>query len=142
MIRRHRPPGRSRGFTMIELLIVLAIVGILVAVAYPSMQDSMRKSRRANARALLMEIATLQERYFTLNNTYADTFAKLGYSTTPVTVDKAYTASLVPPGGGGTASMSYRASLNTGFTDPACGNLTLDNSGQRTASGTLGSACW
>lgn len=62
----------QRGFTLIELMIVVAVVAILVAIAYPSYQEQMRKSRRAQAQADLIEYAQAAERYHTVNNTYVD----------------------------------------------------------------------
>lgn len=62
----------SRGFTLIELMIAVAIVGLLAAVAYPTYQDTVRKSRRSDGMSALMECATSQERYYTRNNSYAD----------------------------------------------------------------------
>ena len=63
----------SRGFTLVELMIVVAIVGILAAVAYPSYQDSVRKSRRADGKTALLQSVQVAERWFTQNNTYAGT---------------------------------------------------------------------
>ncbi len=61
----------ARGFTLIELMVVVAIVAILAAVAYPSYEDSIRKSRRGQVQADLVELATQAERFHTVNNTYA-----------------------------------------------------------------------
>lgn len=61
----------SHGFTLIELMIVVAIVAILAMVAYPSYQDSVRKGRRAEAKRGLAELQVLQERHRTNNTTYA-----------------------------------------------------------------------
>lgn len=61
---------RSFGFTLIELMIAVAIVGILAAIAYPSYQDQVRKGRRADAMAQLVTLAQAYERYYTSNNTY------------------------------------------------------------------------
>ena len=63
----------SRGFTLVELMIVVAIVGILAAVAYPSYQDSVRKSRRADGKTALLQSVQVAERWFTQNNTYVGT---------------------------------------------------------------------
>lgn len=64
---------RKNGFTLIELMVAVAIVGILSAIAIPSYQESMRKSRRADAESVMLSIANSMERYFTQNNTYCDT---------------------------------------------------------------------
>jgi type IV pilus assembly protein PilE len=58
---------RSKGFTLTEIMIVVAIIGIIAAIAYPSYQDSVRKSRRADARAVLLEAAQFMERRYTEN---------------------------------------------------------------------------
>jgi len=60
----------NRGFTLIELMIVVAIIGILAAIAYPSYQDQVRKSGRADGKAALLGAVQLAERFFTQNNTY------------------------------------------------------------------------
>jgi type IV pilus assembly protein PilE len=66
-----------QGFTLIELIIAVIIIGILAAVVYPSYISQVRKTRRADAKIALTELAGLQENYFVENNGYADTFEKL-----------------------------------------------------------------
>jgi len=80
---------RNNGFTLIELLITIAIIGILTAIAYPSYQDYIKKSRRADAQGALQGLAQAMERYYTTEGTYtgaasggADTGAPSIYSTT------------------------------------------------------------
>ena len=60
----------TKGFTLVELMIAVAIVGILASIAYPSYQDSVRKSRRADAKGALLGFANAMERHFTENNSY------------------------------------------------------------------------
>ena len=75
MQRIHTTPRASRGFTLIELMIVVAVIAILGAIAYPGYQESVRKGRRAEGRAALQELMQQQERYKTQFNRYSDTFA-------------------------------------------------------------------
>lgn len=62
--------ARSRGFTLVEVSIVLAVIGILVAIAYPSYLHQVTKSRRADAQTTLLETAQALERCYTENNDY------------------------------------------------------------------------
>ena len=73
-----------RGFTLIELMIAVAILGIVTAIAYPSFVDSVRKGRRAEAIAALVSMQQAQERWRTNNANYTTTISNLGVgSTTP-----------------------------------------------------------
>ena len=64
---------RQRGFTLIELMVTVAIIAILAAIAYPSYQDSVRKSRRTDAKNALTQAMANMERYYTEKNTYVTT---------------------------------------------------------------------
>ncbi|MFK5950061.1 MAG: type IV pilin protein, partial [Methylococcales bacterium] len=60
----------QKAFTLIELMVVVAIIGILAGIAYPAYQDSVRKSRRADAKGALLGFANAMERHFTETNSY------------------------------------------------------------------------
>ncbi|AUM11959.1 type IV pilin protein [Ketobacter alkanivorans] len=66
-----------KGFSLVELMIVIAIIGIIAAIAYPSYVDSVQKSRRADGRAALQEAAARQERFYTEANTYTGDLTRL-----------------------------------------------------------------
>lgn len=69
-MQRISAPRASRGFTLLELMIVVAVLSILGTIAYPAYQDYARKGRRGEARAALLELRQQQERYMTQFNTY------------------------------------------------------------------------
>jgi len=72
---------RTSGFTLIELIVVIAIVGILASIAYPSYQDSILKSRRTDGKRALMSSAGIQESYFSSKNSYSDSISDIGGNT-------------------------------------------------------------
>lgn len=80
----------TRGFTLLEIMIVVAIVGILAAIVLPSYQNQLRKSRRASAESHLMDIASRQQQFLLDNRQYAANLAALGM-TTPNEVSTYYT---------------------------------------------------
>ena len=147
------------GFTLIELMIVLIIIGILSTIAYPLYTESVRKSKRASAKIALLEIANLQERFFIENNSYSDNLntnsCQIGYN--PVTPDGFYnltiaiTATPVPPNLNGAGANCIVNTAATGYTitatatlsqaaDTGCATLTLDSQNQKTSTG--GGNCW
>lgn len=73
----------SRGFTLIELMIAVVIVAILAAIALPSYQQHVQKSRRVDAKEALMRMATLQERFFFQNSAYTRDIDDLGGGSSP-----------------------------------------------------------
>ncbi|MGZ8163523.1 MAG: type IV pilin protein [Methylobacter sp.] len=143
------------GFTLIELMIAVAITGILAAIAYPSYQDSVRKSRRADAKGALLGFANAMERRFTESNSYlgaagttatpADTGAPRIYSTqSPVDGGPAYYNLRI---NAATASSYTLYAAPTGVqTNDKCGTLTLTQTGARNITGqTTGitvADCW
>lgn len=89
----HAAARRVRGFTLIELVIVIAIIGVLAAIAYPAYQDSIIKSNRRAAQGFLMEVSTRQKQYLLDKRSYAASLADLGVAV-PGDVAKHYTVTL------------------------------------------------
>lgn len=77
--RASGKPGSQRGYTLIEILIVVAILGILAAVAVPSYQNSVLASNRSVAQAALLDLANRQEQFFLNSRTYSSDLTDLGY---------------------------------------------------------------
>jgi type IV pilus assembly protein PilE len=90
---------RQKGFTLIEVMMVVAIVGILAAVAYPAYQQSILKGKRAQGRTALAELLQQQERFLTQRNCYLafTTVATTGVATATASTDCGFTTSTTVP---------------------------------------------
>ena len=122
---------RARGFTLIEVMIAVVIVAVLAAVAYPSYQESVRKSKRASAKARMSEVAgRLQQFYSEAGGgaTYTATLTELQYPAGVLYSETRGHTVAVAAGAAGIAS-SYLITATPVTTDPVCGNLTLDHLG-------------
>lgn len=131
-------PIQSAGFTLIELMITVAIVGILAAIAYPSYAEYVLRGNRAEGIALLNDAAARQERYFAQNNTYADTLAKLGYASA-TSVQGRYNLAFE----GLVNATVYKFTTTPTTTDAKCAVLKLNQAGVREETGTSDvTYCW
>ena len=150
---------QQRGFTLIEIMIVVAIVGVLAAIAIPSYQESVRKSRRAEARGQLLEVAQYLQRFYSQNDSFAT--SKDGSAVTipsdlarvPRTATagaQSYDISFAAPATGASnpsvASFKIQAVRKTGgpVTGDKCGDFTLENTGVRAVLNASDTAanCW
>lgn len=129
---------KKNGFTLVELMIVVAIIGILAAIAYPSYQDSVMKTKRAVAQAGLMELASFMERFFTENNRYHQTNAA-----TPVAVALPFSSNddydfTLPTKTATTFILNAKPKTgNPQNNDNGCTTLTLSNTGAKGPA-----SCW
>jgi len=140
--RLSRLVRTAKGFTLIELMIVVAVVGILAAIAYPSYQDSIRKSRRADAKSALLELTQFMERNYTLSNRYdqdsAGAAVVLPFTESPKDgTTKYYNLSIAASAA---QSFTLSAAPKNAQASDACGTLSITNTGVKTASGT--GQCW
>ena len=136
-----RKQGKQRGFTILELMIVVAILSLLAAVTYPSYNQYVKRGYRSEGRAALMDTAAKLERFYSDNNRFAtadDTFPALtGFSTS--TESGKYTLSITTSG----TYQTYTLTATPNFTDPECANLTYTQAGARGISGTgTVNNCW
>ncbi|CAE6944025.1 MULTISPECIES: type IV pilin protein [Pseudomonas] len=132
--------AKQSGFTLIEVMITVAIIGILAAIAYPSYTEYVLRGNRSEGLALLSEAAARQERYFAQNNTYADTAAKLNVPVNSTNnlyqlniadvTSNTYTLTVVPQ--------------NQQTKDTKCGTLGLNQKAERSKTGSASSIndCW
>ena len=136
----------SFGFTLIELMIVVAIIGIIAAVAYPSYQEYVRNAKRADAETALMELAHVRERYYTANGRYVDGDGDepdLPFTQAPRDGGtKAYDIELVEASTSATAYV-LQAVPTGSMANDKCGTLTLANTGAKgQKAGMTTAECW
>lgn len=141
------------GFTLIEIMVVVAIIGIIAAIAYPSYEGSVRKTKRAEGRAALMRLMQQEEQYYSQKNTY------IAFSSSSSNADEMKFKWFSGEGAGGSAYEISAAACTddtlancvqltakpgtanvSKFTDTECGNLTLTSTGEKGPS--TPTVCW
>lgn len=121
---------RQSGFTLIELMIVVVIVGVLAAIAYPNYQQYIIKSNRADAQAFLMELAQKQQQFLIDARRYAGSVGALN-ATTPTGVARNYTITFTNVSAGPPPTFTITAAPNAGTTQAGDGNLSIDQAGNK-----------
>lgn len=140
--------AKHRGFTLIEVMITVAIIGILAAIAYPSYQNSVQKTRRAECEGGLYGLANAMERHFTTNFTYLGAGTTGGNTGAPTI----YSTTCPIDGGNPSYNLTIQAVTATTYTLQAtpinaqatddCGTLQLTQAGVKSASGGTVTQCW
>jgi len=125
-------PGPQRGFTLIELMITVAIVGIIAAIAYPAYTGYLQQARRAEGKTELLRLVDLQERWFMENSAYTtDIAGDLNWRTSSENGYYALTASTT----GGYTFTATAAGAQSGDSD--CPEMTINADGTKAPTG-----CW
>jgi type IV pilus assembly protein PilE len=119
-----------RGVTLLELMIVVVILGILTAIAYPSYRQFIERAKRTEARALLLRIAVDQERFYLQNNTFG-TMTQLQYDEPQITDSDAYSVTInTNTASNFTATATYQLG---GEEADKCLTFTIDGRGTKTS---------
>jgi len=135
---------RTKGFTLIELMIAVAVVGILVGIAYPSYQAHIRKGHRAAAQSFMVEVANRQAQYLLDARSYAVGASALTDLTVtlPANVGAYYNIAVETSTGGTTPSLPptfrVRATPKTGTVQASDGELILGHDGAKSRAGAAG----
>lgn len=123
------------GFTLIELMITVAIVGILAAIAYPSYINYVTKSGRSEGVAAVMRVANLQEQYYLDNRAYATDMTKLGLGASPFVTEHGHYS--VASSGTSSFTITATAQGAQASRDSTCGTITMTSAGEQTPK-----ECW
>lgn|SRR5690554_2018166 len=127
--------NKIQGFTLLEMMIVVMVIGILAAIAYPAYSEYVQRGHRSEGQAALLDLAARQERFFAQNMAYASSLAALGAGTQ--SASGKYTVHIAAAD---TSTFSLLAVPT--FADRKCGNLAFDSRGVKAVSRGVASECW
>ena len=136
--------ARQRGLTLVELMVVVAVMAIIASVAYPLYTAQVQKTRRADAKIAVEMVAMAQERFYTINGGYAAILSTLQVSTDiqgGASNEGYYTiANPVLSGGGQGFTVTATRSASGAQATDACISFTIDHTGQKISNPATG--CW
>lgn len=137
---KHTMIKTTRGFTLIELMIVVAIMGIISMIAYGSYQGSVTKAKRAEAKTTLLELAQKMERCYTANGVYNDATCSVhdGSDLDTTTTEKGHYTLAINP----LDATTFTLTATPVLADAECTSFSVNHLGVKTATGTKGNACW
>ncbi len=144
--------SKQKGVTLMELMIVVVIIGIIAAIAYPSYTQFIAKTKRAAGTSVLLQIADRQQQFFMDNKQFATKFTSLGYASDAMMVnddgtivtasDPRRTYKIALSGSSATAyTVEAIPQMVQASKDSDCGTMTLTNAGVKGHSGS-GDNCW
>jgi type IV pilus assembly protein PilE len=146
-------PGHMRGFTLIEIMMVIAIIGILAAIALPGYEQYVTRSKRGLAKSAIVQVMDRQAQFFVDNKRFATDLTDLGYGedgfginrsgkeVASTSADRVYVVQL----GSGASTMAFTMEavpqLSQATKDAKCGTLQITHTGVKSVTGT-GTDCW
>lgn len=135
----------GKGFTLIEILVSIVIVALLAAIALPSYQNSVQKTRRSDAQAALTQTATLQEQRFFQTNSYSADVNELGGAAGTLLSPEGYYSITAATANGGAEFTLTATALGPQLDDSNCRTLTLRHTGLKASTDSASAAstdCW
>ena len=145
--------ARAAGFTLIELMITVVIAAVLMSIAFPLYQHQIRESRRTDARSALLDLASREERYYAMRQSYTQAASDLGYANWDIPIGGGYYEIHQPNTAAATATSPATFSATAvplagkgQDADSDCQSFTVIQTGQETstngASGNSSATCW
>jgi type IV pilus assembly protein PilE len=122
-----------RGITLTELMIVVVIVGILAIVAYPNYREFVARAKRTEAKSMLLQVASMQERFYLQNNSYTDVLTSLGFATTPNQVSDSGSYRLTVTAADANNFTAVAVYLNADAEAGKCATFQIDGRGVKTS---------